>query len=78
MCLYDVTEFKYLGPTPISHECKDEQNYEQIKLKECLLSLNPEPFVFPFATSKHMGRSDGWDMLARMRRECIHGFGWKA
>ena len=78
MCLYNVTEFKYLGTTPIHHDCKDEQNYEQIKLKEYLLPLNPEPFVFPFATLKHMGGSDGWDMLACMRREGIHGFGWNA
>jgi hypothetical protein len=50
MCLYDVTEFKHLGNTPINHDYKDEQNYEQIKLKECLLQINSKHFVFPFAT----------------------------
>jgi len=50
MCRYHVTEFKYLGTTLTNHDCKDKQNYEQIKLKDCLLLFNPEPFVFPFAT----------------------------
>jgi len=43
-----VEEFKYLGTTKFY--CG--RNYEQIKVRKCLLSFGAEPFVFQAAIQK--------------------------
>ena len=44
-----VEEFKYLGTTLTNQNSIQE---EQIEVRECLLPLSAEPFVFQFAIQK--------------------------
>ena len=47
-----VEEFKYLGTTLTNENSIQKEIKEQIEVRECLLPLFAEPFVFQFAIQK--------------------------
>jgi hypothetical protein len=48
-----VEEFRYLGTT--KSKFYSGRNYEQIEVRECLLSFGTKSFVFHFAIQKFKG-----------------------
>ena len=47
-----VEEFKYLGMMLTNQNSIQKEIKEQIEVRECLLPLGAEPFVFQFAIQK--------------------------
>ena len=47
-----LEEFIYLGATLTKSKFYSGRNSEQIEVRECLLPLGAEPFVFQFAIQK--------------------------
>ena len=47
-----VEEFKYLGTTLTNTNSIQEEYYEQIEVRKCLLLFGTESFVFQFAIQK--------------------------
>jgi hypothetical protein len=48
-----VEQFKYLGRTLTSQSSVQEQNYEQVEVKESLLLFGAESSIFQFAIHKY-------------------------